>query len=140
MRGMEIHTFSEEDRAELGELFGRAAEGAPSASLWGHKESEAAVYRTPYMDLEPNSSRSTDRHRWSLGSGITASRYINKRWCGVNKSRPIRQRAADGHNQSVFGTDAAGVQCLTARLQHHQLREHQVVLVLFLDGIRPLQL
>jgi ribosomal protein S18 acetylase RimI-like enzyme len=30
-------------------------EGAPSGSLWGHEESEAAVYLDPYMDLEPGS-------------------------------------------------------------------------------------
>jgi ribosomal protein S18 acetylase RimI-like enzyme len=52
---MEIRTFAETDRAELRELFGHAGEGAPSASLWGHEESEAAVYLVPYMDLEPES-------------------------------------------------------------------------------------
>ncbi|MQA86778.1 MAG: GNAT family N-acetyltransferase [Streptosporangiales bacterium] len=52
---MEIRTFAETDRAELRELFGRAGEGAPSASLWGHEESEAAIYLDPYMDLEPDS-------------------------------------------------------------------------------------
>jgi ribosomal protein S18 acetylase RimI-like enzyme len=52
---MEIRTFAEAGRAELRELFGRAGEGAPSASLWGHQESEAAVYLEPYMDLEPGS-------------------------------------------------------------------------------------
>lgn len=51
----EIRTFTEADRAGLRELFGRAGEGAPSASLWGHEESEAAVYLDPYMDLEPDS-------------------------------------------------------------------------------------
>ncbi|MFD0488564.1 hypothetical protein ACFQ0O_17750 [Saccharopolyspora spinosporotrichia] len=52
---MEIRAFAESDRAELRELFGRAGEGAPSVSLWGHQESEAAVYLDPYMDLEPES-------------------------------------------------------------------------------------
>ena len=52
---MEIRTFAETDRAELCELFSRAGEGAPSASLWGHEKSEAAVYLEPYMDLEPDS-------------------------------------------------------------------------------------
>ncbi|WP_020573498.1 GNAT family N-acetyltransferase [Actinopolymorpha alba] len=52
---MDIRTFEESDRAELRELFGRAGEGSPSASLWGHAESEAAVYLDPYMDLEPHS-------------------------------------------------------------------------------------
>ena len=51
----DIRTFNEADRAGLRELFGRAGEGAPSASLWGHEESEAAVYLDPYMDLEPDS-------------------------------------------------------------------------------------
>ncbi|MEU5883791.1 GNAT family N-acetyltransferase [Spirillospora sp. NPDC047279] len=52
---MEIRTFAEGDRAELRELFGRAGEGAPTASLWGHLDSEAAIYLDPYMDLEPES-------------------------------------------------------------------------------------
>jgi ribosomal protein S18 acetylase RimI-like enzyme len=51
---MEIRTFTEPDRAALRALFGRVGEGAPSA-LWGHEESEAAIYLTPYMDLEPES-------------------------------------------------------------------------------------
>jgi GNAT superfamily N-acetyltransferase len=55
MGGMEIRTFAESDRAALRDLFGRAGEGSASASLWGHEESEAAVYLTPYMDLEPDS-------------------------------------------------------------------------------------
>ncbi|NUW46467.1 GNAT family N-acetyltransferase [Nonomuraea rhodomycinica] len=52
---MEIRGFAETDRAALRDLFGRAGEGAPTASLWGHRESEAAVYLDPYMDLEPGS-------------------------------------------------------------------------------------
>lgn len=52
---VKIRTFTEQDRKELRDLFSRAGEGAPSASLWGHEESEAAVYLTPYMDLEPDS-------------------------------------------------------------------------------------
>jgi ribosomal protein S18 acetylase RimI-like enzyme len=51
----EIRTFTEADRAELRALFGRVGEGAPTASLWGHEESEAAIYLDPYMDLEPDS-------------------------------------------------------------------------------------
>lgn len=54
-RVMEIRTFTETDRAELRELTGRVGEGSPTASLWGHEESEAAVYLDPYMDLEPDS-------------------------------------------------------------------------------------
>jgi ribosomal protein S18 acetylase RimI-like enzyme len=52
---MEIRTFAEADRAELRELFSRAGEGAPTASLWGHEESEAAIYLDAYMDLAPDS-------------------------------------------------------------------------------------
>lgn len=51
----EIRTFVEADRAGLRELFGRAGEGAPTASMWGHEESEAAIYLEAYMDLEPES-------------------------------------------------------------------------------------
>lgn len=51
-----IRTFDEQDRAELRALFGRrAGEGSPVASLWGHEESEAAIYLTPYMDREAGS-------------------------------------------------------------------------------------
>lgn len=51
----EIRTFTEADRPALRELFGRAGEGAPTASMWGHEESEAAIYLQAYMDLEPES-------------------------------------------------------------------------------------
>lgn len=51
----EIRAFVEADRAGIRGLFGRAGEGAPPGSLWGHEESEAAVYLDPYMDLEPGS-------------------------------------------------------------------------------------
>ena len=51
----EIRAFAETDRADLRDLFRRAGEGAPSASLWEHDESEAAIYLYPYMDLEPDS-------------------------------------------------------------------------------------
>jgi ribosomal protein S18 acetylase RimI-like enzyme len=52
---LEVRSFAETDRVELRELFGRAGEGAPTASLWGHEESEAAIYLDPYMDLAPDS-------------------------------------------------------------------------------------
>lgn len=55
MTAARIRTFTEDDRAALCDLFARAGEGAPSASLWGHEESERAIYLTPYMDLEPDS-------------------------------------------------------------------------------------
>ena len=51
----EIRVFADTDRAGLRGLFGRVGEGAPPGSLWGHEESEAAVYLDPYMDLEPGS-------------------------------------------------------------------------------------
>jgi len=64
----------------------------------------------------------------------------------VSGSRPAllvaAMRAGDGRSgqASVFGADAAGMQCLAASLQHDQLGEHLVVPVLFLDWIRTLQL
>jgi hypothetical protein len=50
-----IRTFEESDRRPLLELFPRAGAGSPSGDLWGDPASEAAVYLTPYMDLEPAS-------------------------------------------------------------------------------------
>jgi GNAT superfamily N-acetyltransferase len=52
---VEVRGFSEADRAQLLALSGRVGEDVPTASLWGHEESEAAVYLDPYMDLEPES-------------------------------------------------------------------------------------
>lgn len=52
---MLIRTFADTDRPALRALFARAGEGSPTASLWGHVESEAAIYLEPYMDLEPQS-------------------------------------------------------------------------------------
>lgn len=52
---MRIRTFHENDRHELRALFARAGQGSPTESLWGHIDSEAAVYLDPYMDLEPAS-------------------------------------------------------------------------------------
>jgi RimJ/RimL family protein N-acetyltransferase len=52
---VEVRRFAEADRAKLLALSGRAGEGTPTASLWGHEESEAAVYLTPYLDHEPES-------------------------------------------------------------------------------------
>jgi hypothetical protein len=49
---------------------------------------------------------------------------------------PDARRAA---GISVFGADAPGMQGLTSRFQHHQLRKHLVVLVLFLNRVRTLQ-
>ncbi|MEV6322092.1 GNAT family N-acetyltransferase [Nocardia sp. NPDC051787] len=52
---MEIRGFADGDRAALRELFVRAGADSPTESLWGHPESEAAVYLEPYLDLEPES-------------------------------------------------------------------------------------
>jgi hypothetical protein len=52
---VEVRRFAEADRAQLLALSGRAGEGAPTASLWVHEESEVAVYLTPYLDFEPES-------------------------------------------------------------------------------------
>jgi ribosomal protein S18 acetylase RimI-like enzyme len=51
----EIRPFEETDRHELRALAAYAGQGSPSESLWGHMESEAAVYLDPYLDLEPES-------------------------------------------------------------------------------------
>lgn len=52
---LEIRSFAETDRAALRSFFRRAGEDAPTAFLWGHADSEAAVYVDPYMDLVPDS-------------------------------------------------------------------------------------
>lgn len=52
---MTVRLFREDDRAALRDLFVRAGEGSPTASLWGHVDSEAAVYLDPYLDREPES-------------------------------------------------------------------------------------
>lgn len=55
MAATEVRGFVEADRAGLLELFARVGEGSPTESLWGHPESEAAIYLTPYLDREPES-------------------------------------------------------------------------------------
>ncbi|MFE7742080.1 GNAT family N-acetyltransferase [Nocardia sp. NPDC057455] len=52
---MEIRGFTDSDRDALRALFVRAGAGSPTESLWGHPESEAAIYLEPYMDLESES-------------------------------------------------------------------------------------
>ncbi|MFC8047873.1 GNAT family N-acetyltransferase [Nocardia sp. NPDC057353] len=52
---MEIRGVVPGDRAELLALSSRAGAGSPTESIWGHPESEAAVYFTPYLELEPES-------------------------------------------------------------------------------------
>jgi ribosomal protein S18 acetylase RimI-like enzyme len=51
----EVRPYDVRDRAELVALFGAAGEGAPSSEVWGHEQSLAEVYLTPYLDLEPAS-------------------------------------------------------------------------------------
>lgn len=50
-----VRAFEEADRPALRAVFARAGEGSPSESLWGHTESEAAIYLDPYMEHEPDS-------------------------------------------------------------------------------------
>lgn len=52
---MEIRGYEESDRTELQALARVAGAGSPTESLWGHPESEAAIYLDPYLDLEPES-------------------------------------------------------------------------------------
>ena len=52
---MRIRGFDDRDRTALRALFERAGQGSPTESLWGHYDSEAAVYLDPYMDREPAS-------------------------------------------------------------------------------------
>lgn len=55
MGEIEIRAFVPEDRDMLRDLFGRVGEGSPTASIWGHVPSEAAVYLDPYMDFAAES-------------------------------------------------------------------------------------
>lgn len=48
-----IRTTEGIDRAELRGLFDRAGAGSPTETLWGHSESEAAIYFDPYLELLP---------------------------------------------------------------------------------------
>lgn len=50
-----IRTYRETDRDELRTLFARVGDDSPTASLWGHTESEAAIYLDPYLELLPDS-------------------------------------------------------------------------------------
>ncbi|MEP7763364.1 GNAT family N-acetyltransferase [Sanguibacter sp. 25GB23B1] len=50
-----IRPFVPSDRERLNALFVRAGAGSPSSELWGHAESERAVYLDPYVELEPDS-------------------------------------------------------------------------------------
>ncbi len=53
---VEIRPYDARDRTELVALFGAAGAGAPAAEGWGHEQSLAEVYLTPYLDLEPAST------------------------------------------------------------------------------------
>jgi GNAT superfamily N-acetyltransferase len=52
---VEVRPYDGADRDALVALFGAAGEGAPSSEVWGHEQSLAEVYLTPYLDLEPES-------------------------------------------------------------------------------------
>jgi hypothetical protein len=78
--------------------------------------------------------RSMDRRRWFQASGITAKKFASTN-DGVE---PVVRQAQPAY--SIFCADTAGMQSFTASLQYHKLGEHLVVLVLFLNGVRTLQL
>jgi hypothetical protein len=46
---MKVRAFRESDRDEVRDLFSRAGQGSPSASLWGHVASGADIHLDPYM-------------------------------------------------------------------------------------------
>ena len=55
MSEIQVRPYDVRDRAALVALFGAAGEGAPASEAWGHEQSLAEVYLTPYLDLEPES-------------------------------------------------------------------------------------
>ena len=55
MSSFQVRPYDAADRAALVALFGAAGAGAPSSEVWGHEQSLAEVYLTPYLDLEPES-------------------------------------------------------------------------------------
>lgn len=55
MAQAEVRAYDVRDRDELVALFGAAGAGAPAAEAWGHEQSLAEVYLTPYLDLVPES-------------------------------------------------------------------------------------
>jgi hypothetical protein len=58
---------------------------------------------------------------------------------GNTYSRQICGQPATIGARLIFSADAAGMQRLTACLEHHQLREHLVVFVRLLNWVRTLQ-
>jgi len=56
MPHVEVRGYDVADRSELVHLFDGAGAGAPGSEVWGHEESLAEVYLTPYLDLEPASA------------------------------------------------------------------------------------
>lgn len=50
-----IRTYDAADHAALVDLFARAGAGSPTGELWGHAESERAVYLDPYVEHCPDS-------------------------------------------------------------------------------------
>lgn len=56
MPHVEVRPYAPTDRDGLVALFDAAGQGAPGSEVWGHSESLAEVYLTPYLDLEPESA------------------------------------------------------------------------------------
>jgi hypothetical protein len=52
---MQVRSYRVSDHQALRALFARAGEGSPAATLWGHPESEAALYLDPYLQADPGS-------------------------------------------------------------------------------------
>ncbi|WP_438023596.1 GNAT family N-acetyltransferase [Sorangium sp. So ce233] len=52
---MQVRRYRPRDHQALRALFARAGEGSPTASLWRHPESEAALYLEPYLQTDPDS-------------------------------------------------------------------------------------
>lgn len=52
---MQVRSYQPSDLHALRALFARAGEGSPTASLWQHPASEAALYLDPYLQVDPDS-------------------------------------------------------------------------------------
>ncbi|MGK4000625.1 hypothetical protein [Sorangium sp. So ce1024] len=52
---MQVRSYRPSDHQALGALFARAGEGSPTASLWQHPASEAALFLEPYHRADPDS-------------------------------------------------------------------------------------
>ncbi|WP_437479209.1 GNAT family N-acetyltransferase [Sorangium sp. So ce1014] len=52
---MQVRSYRPSDHQALLALFARAGEGSPTATLWQHPASEAALYLEPYLQTDPDS-------------------------------------------------------------------------------------